>query len=172
MFMFVESYRRELQAVKGVQSKNFLARKGVLLDAAVSEGIEGQRALGRVLQVDHRNIGNAIVRRVGLDVLQHYNLLERAKRAGLTDYVKEKVRLWTCGGTTSPGSLSTKKMLHVDGLGGRSTSFMLLIILLIHRWVASLRCLSYLGFSFLLDCMSPTLFTPLGCSSILGFRLC
>lgn len=50
---FLKSYRNELQTVKGAHSKEFLAMKGVLLDAAVSEGIEGTRvaSLSRVLQV-------------------------------------------------------------------------------------------------------------------------
>lgn len=50
---FLKSYRNELQAVKGAHSREFLARKGVLLDAAVSEGIRRTRvaSLSRVLQV-------------------------------------------------------------------------------------------------------------------------
>lgn len=51
IFTFLRSFRNELQSVKTAHSKEFLARKGVLLDAAVREGIEGTRVLGRVLQV-------------------------------------------------------------------------------------------------------------------------
>jgi hypothetical protein len=53
---FLRSYRNELQAVKGAHSKEFLVRKGVLLDAAVSEGIQGSRvsSLSRVLQVNSK----------------------------------------------------------------------------------------------------------------------
>lgn len=48
---FLQSYRQELQAVKGAHSKTFLARKGVLLDAAVSDVSSSMRGLSRVLQV-------------------------------------------------------------------------------------------------------------------------
>lgn len=91
---FLDSYRIELQSVKTAHSKNFLARKGVLLDAAVSEGIEGHRALSRVLQVHPRNIEAALGRRNGDSVVSSTELLERAKWEGVTEYVKEKVQSW------------------------------------------------------------------------------
>lgn len=94
IFVFLESFRIELQSVKNANSKVFLARKGALLDAAVSKGCDGARSLGRVLQVHPRNIYAAVGRRIGLEPANHFQLLERAKRAGLSDYVKEKVHLW------------------------------------------------------------------------------
>lgn len=93
-FVFLESFRTELQSVKTAHSKVFLARKGALLDAAVSEGCDGARALSRVLQVHPRNIRTAMGRRVGVDPVNQFALLERSKRVGLTEYVKEQVHLW------------------------------------------------------------------------------
>jgi hypothetical protein len=50
------------------------------------------------LQVHPRNIVNAMGRKTGcVDVQEHYKLLERAKRVGLSDYVKETVRAWWHG---------------------------------------------------------------------------
>ena len=51
IYSFLKSYRNELQAIKGAHSKEFLARKGVLLDAAVSDVSSSRRLLSRVLQV-------------------------------------------------------------------------------------------------------------------------
>jgi hypothetical protein len=94
IFGFLESFRAGLQSVKTANSKVFLARKGALLDAAVSEGCDGARSLSRVLQVHPRNIYAAVGRRIGVDLANQFALLERRKRAGLTEYVKEKVQLW------------------------------------------------------------------------------
>jgi len=71
-----------------------LARKGALLDAAISEGCDGARSLSRVLQVHPRNIYAAVGRRIGIDPTNQFAFLERRKRVGLTEYVKEKVHLW------------------------------------------------------------------------------
>lgn len=94
IFVFVESIRTEMQSVKNANSKVLLARKGALLDAAVSEGCDGSRALGRVLQVHPRNVIAAVSRRILGDPTNQFQLLERAKRPGVSAYVKEKVLLW------------------------------------------------------------------------------
>lgn len=92
--MFLESFRTELQAVKTANSKVFLARKGALLDVAVSEGCDRARSLERVLQVHPRNIQNAVGRRIGVDPGSQFQLLERVKREGTSLYIKEMVQLW------------------------------------------------------------------------------
>lgn len=99
IYVFLESYRTELQLVKGAHSKPLLARKGALLDAAVSEGTQGQRLLSRVLQVHPRNITAALSRRAGFDIVNPFEkrdfaILERAKRPGLTELVKGVVKSW------------------------------------------------------------------------------
>lgn len=94
IFVFLESFRTQLQSVKTSHSRMFLARKGAVLDAAISEGCDGARALSRVLQVHPRNIPAAMENWVGVDPVNQFALLERKKRAGLTEYVKEKVHLW------------------------------------------------------------------------------
>lgn len=50
------------------------------------------------MQIHPRNIVNAMERKSGIvNVQEQYKLLERAKRAGLSDYVKETVRAWWHG---------------------------------------------------------------------------
>lgn len=94
IYSFLESYRTELRTVKSAHSNHFLARKGALLDAAVSEGIDGHRALSRVLNVHPRNISTAKDRRDRLDSVFHPGLLTRSKRSGLSEYAKDKVQAW------------------------------------------------------------------------------
>jgi hypothetical protein len=93
IFQFVESFRFELQAVKKGNLRDILARKGALLDAAVSLGMERSTALSQVLQTNPSNISAALERRVGLTAPTFFPLV-RKKRQGLTEYIKATVRTW------------------------------------------------------------------------------
>ena len=93
IFMFIESFRNSLQAVATSHSKDTLARKGALMDAAVSAGFGGLGSLSRVLQTHPSNINAAMERRLGLDA-PSFALLMRKKRPGLSKYIRATVRTW------------------------------------------------------------------------------
>lgn len=61
-FEFLKNYRSELDAVKGVQSADMLARKAVLLDAAISTSVTSAKALSWVLKVHPANLRVAVTR--------------------------------------------------------------------------------------------------------------
>jgi hypothetical protein len=92
-FMFIESFRIELQAVAMGHSRDTLARKGALMDAAVSAGFQRLGSLSRVLQTNPRNINAALERRLGLDA-PSFALLMRKKQSGLSEYIRSTVRTW------------------------------------------------------------------------------
>jgi hypothetical protein len=93
IFMFIESFRTELQAIATGHSRDTLARKGALMDAAVSTGFGRLGSLSRVLQTNPSNINAALERRLGLDV-PSFALLMRKKRPGLSEYIRSTVRTW------------------------------------------------------------------------------
>jgi hypothetical protein len=112
IFQFVESFRFELQAMKKGNSRDTLARKGTLMDATVSLGMERSTTLSRVLQTNPSNINPALERRVGLTAPTFF-LLIRKKRQGFTEYVKAlpNTSRQQCvhGGTSILGSAPTKR---------------------------------------------------------------
>lgn len=94
---FIENFKNELQLVKVANSNERLARKSVLLDAAVSLGVDGVSALSRVLDTSASSINIAMNRRVyGLspeEIVPRLRL-NRQKRGGLSDYVKLQIEIW------------------------------------------------------------------------------
>jgi hypothetical protein len=99
---FIENFKNELQLVKQANSNELLARKSALLDAAVSQGIEGVRPLSRVLVTTQKSINIALNRRVyaadSQDTVCSLRL-NRKKRAGLSEYVKQCIHAWWNGQT-------------------------------------------------------------------------
>lgn len=100
--LFMQNFKHELQLVKVANSNELLARKSVLLDAAVSLGIDGVNALSRVLDTTTESISVALNRRIyanpDLDAVPRLRI-SRAKRGGLTDYVKQCIVAWWNGQT-------------------------------------------------------------------------
>jgi len=97
---FLENYKHELQLVKVANSNESLARKSALLDAAMSLGTHRVRGLSRVLQTTKESINLALTRRVSISDVQESVpklRLQRLKRAGLSDYIKECVDAWWNG---------------------------------------------------------------------------
>jgi hypothetical protein len=92
-FMFIESFRIELQAVMTGHSRDTLARKGALMDAAVSTGFQRLGSLYKVLQTSPSNINAALERRLRLDA-PSFALLMRKKQPGLSEYIRSTVRMW------------------------------------------------------------------------------
>lgn len=99
---FIENFKYELQLVKQAKSNKLLARKSALLDAAVSQGIEGVRPLSHVLVTTQKSINIALNRRVYApntpDTVCSLRL-HRKKRSGLSEYVKECIHAWWNGQT-------------------------------------------------------------------------
>ncbi len=62
-FEFLKNYKQELEFVKGVHSADMLARKAVLLDAAVSTKVTSTKDLSRFLKVHPTNLRVAMTRR-------------------------------------------------------------------------------------------------------------
>ena len=83
--------------MKVANSNERLARKSVLLDAAVSLGVDGVSALSRVLDTFASSINIAMNRRVyGLspeEIVPRLRL-NRQKRGGLSYYVKLQIEIW------------------------------------------------------------------------------
>ena len=94
---FMENFRNELQLVKIANSNDLLARKSALLDAAVSLGVDGVSALSRVLETSTGSLTLAMRRRV-LAANPNEKVprlrLNRQKREGLSDYIKQQVEEW------------------------------------------------------------------------------
>jgi hypothetical protein len=93
----IENFKHELQLVKVANSNEFLARKSTLLDVAVSLGIDGVTALSRVLDTSTESINLVLHRRVyAPDVVERVLRLRLVceKRAGLSEYVKECIKVW------------------------------------------------------------------------------
>jgi hypothetical protein len=81
--------------VKGSHLADMLARKAVLLDAAVSSTVTNAKALSRVLKVHPRNLRVAISRRRTVRLAgTPFALAKRKKRPGLPNAVKELVLKW------------------------------------------------------------------------------
>lgn len=94
-FEFLKNYQLELDAVKGVQSADMLARKAVLLDAAISTRVTCTKALSRVLKVHPGNLRVAITRRSSMRFLaKPFALAKRKKRPGLPAKTKDLVTKW------------------------------------------------------------------------------
>jgi hypothetical protein len=99
---FLENFKYELQLVKVANSNELLARKSALLDAAVSLGIHGVRPLSRVLDTTPESINIALSRRVYAPNTEDAVCslrLNRKKRGGLSDYVKNCIDAWWNGQT-------------------------------------------------------------------------
>ena len=83
--------------MKIANSNDLLARKSALLDAAVSLGVDGVSALSRVLETSIGSLILAMRRRVlaaNLDEKMPRLHLNRQKREGLSDYIKQQVVEW------------------------------------------------------------------------------
>ena len=93
IFMFIECFRTELQAIATGHSRDTLARKGALMDATVSANFGHLGSLSRVLQTNPSNINAALERRLGLDA-PSFALLMRKKRPGLSEYIRATVWTW------------------------------------------------------------------------------
>jgi hypothetical protein len=94
-FEFLKNYQHELQVVKSVHSADMLARKAVLLDAAVSTTVTSTKELSRVLQVHPSNLRVAISRRRTVRLAgTPFALARRKKRPGVPNEVKELVLKW------------------------------------------------------------------------------
>ena len=93
IFMFIESFRSELQAVATSHSRDTLARKGALLDVAVSAGFGHLGSFSKVLQTNPSNLNVALERMLGLDA-PSFALLMKKKRLGLSEYNRGTVRTW------------------------------------------------------------------------------
>lgn len=94
-FEFLKNYQHELEEVKGVHSADKLARKAVLLDAAVSTSVTSTKALSRVLKIHPSNLRVAISRQRDKNLAgTSFALVKRKKRPGLPEAVKEAVISW------------------------------------------------------------------------------
>ena len=94
-FEFLKNYQHELNIVKGSHLADMLARKAVLLDAAVSSTVTNAKALSRVLKVHPRNLRVAISRRRTVRLTgTPFALAKRKKRPGVPNAVKELVLKW------------------------------------------------------------------------------
>ena len=94
---FLENFKNELQLVKLANSNNLLARKSALLDAAMSLGVDGVAALSRVLETSPSSLTLAMNRRVygaNPDERVPRLRLNRQKREGVSDYIKQQVEEW------------------------------------------------------------------------------
>jgi hypothetical protein len=91
IILFVKSFKAVLQSIKSSYSRNILARKEALLDAAVSLGLDGIVTLSRVLKVHPNNISTGLGRRSTFSAPSFVPLL-RKKREGLMEYIKDTVR--------------------------------------------------------------------------------
>ena len=89
----MESFRNELQLVKNPHSKDKLARKITLLEAAAHVDKIDLRALPRVLGTNLKNIHAAVMKRQSLEStgFSIFRLAERRKRPGLLDAVTDAV---------------------------------------------------------------------------------
>ena len=94
-YEFLKNYEDELEVVKGVHSADMLARKAVLLDAAVSTSVTSTKDLSRILKVHPTNLRVALSRRrtvrLGATPLA---LARRKRRPGVPNEVKEVVSKW------------------------------------------------------------------------------
>ena len=91
---FLQNYQKELEAVKGVQSADKLARKAVLLDAAVSLDVPNIKAMSRILKVNPYNLRVASQRKsVRLDNTR-FVLARRKKRPGMAEEMRDIVVKW------------------------------------------------------------------------------
>lgn len=94
-FEFLKNYQQELDDVKGAQSADKLARKAVLLDAAVSTTVTSTKALSKVLKIHPSNLRVAIGRRRTVRLAgTPFVLVKRKKRPGVPEAVKEVVIKW------------------------------------------------------------------------------
>jgi hypothetical protein len=93
---FLESYRKELKLLKNPCSKEKLARKKVLLEAAVGSDVSGVRALSKVLGANPRCVAAAVERRQSLQStgMSIFKLAERKRRPGLSEALRELVIGW------------------------------------------------------------------------------
>ena len=94
---FILNFRHELSMVKVANSNELLARKSALLDAAVSMGNGGVRALSRVLHTSTESITIAKNRRIYAHSPEETVprlRIQRKKRGGLSDYIKDQIEAW------------------------------------------------------------------------------
>ena len=93
----MENFKNELQLVKMANSNDLLARKSALLDVVVSLGVDGVSVWARVLKTSTNSLNLAMNRRVygfNSDERVPRLRLNRQKREGLSDYIKEQVEEW------------------------------------------------------------------------------
>lgn len=92
---FLKNYQHELEVVKGVHSADMLARKAVLLDAAVSTSVTSTKDLSRFLKVHPTNLRVAIRRRRTVRLgATPFALARRKRRPGVPNEVKDVVSKW------------------------------------------------------------------------------
>ena len=81
--------------MKDVHSADMLARKAVLLDAAISSTVTSTTTLSRVLKIHPSNLREAITRRNNVRCVgTTFALVRRKKRPGLSDESKDLVLKW------------------------------------------------------------------------------
>jgi hypothetical protein len=108
MTNIVGSLRSHLQQVKGVHSSEKLAYKGALLSAIVGDGIQSRQTTGysRVLQIQLRNLRNAVERRLSLQTsgASLWGLPRRRQRSDALDgeTVAHVVQWWSSETRVSP----------------------------------------------------------------------
>lgn len=93
----IENLTSELDAVKGVQSKEKLVVRGALLSAAVSSEVSNVRAIARVLRTSTSNVKNAHTRRRSLEEsgTSVWAAPQRRQRSDvLSEETVEAVRAW------------------------------------------------------------------------------
>ena len=94
-FEFLKNYQLELDAVKGVHLADMLARKAVLLHAAISSTVTSTTTLSCVLKIHPSNLREAITRRNNVRCVgTTFALVRRKKRPGLSDESKDLMLKW------------------------------------------------------------------------------
>jgi hypothetical protein len=92
-FSFVESFKAKLHSLKSSHSQDIPAKKGALLDAALSLRLDGSVVLFWVLQFYLNNISRVFRRRSIFGAPSFVPLL-RKKWEGLTEDVKDTMQKW------------------------------------------------------------------------------
>ena len=107
-FELLQNYQHELEAVKGAQSADKLARKAVLLDAAVSTHGTNIKDLSRILRVNPPSLRRALRRKIVRLETTPFALAKRKRRPGMSEETKDLVvKWWTQETRVSPNRKDT-----------------------------------------------------------------
>ena len=97
-----------MEAVKGAQSADKLARKAVLLDAAVSTHGTNIKDLSRILRVNPPSLRRALRRKIVRLETTPFALAKRKRRPGMSEETKDLVvKWWTQETRVSPNRKDT-----------------------------------------------------------------